>query len=168
MAWSRPGVPTTPTELPDLHHLCCLSDNISPQLAAVTAHPFAVRLAQYEEIRRIIGTPAPLPLDFVFCHSVWTKLCANVIATGAGDVSVASLLPIGSLINHSCCPNAAHVSDAGGNGGHKTLFKALRAIRAGEGISISYIDEDLPTADRQHILHGTYLFACTCSKCQGP
>jgi SET and MYND domain-containing protein len=64
------------------------------------------------------------------------------------------------LLNHSCDPNAVVGFDQG------TIFvKALRPIKDGEQISISYIDNTNPFAVRQKELLDRYFFNCTCSKC---
>lgn len=42
---------------------------------------------------------------------------------------------------------------------------ALRDIRKGEELTISYIDETLPFKDRQAKLKTMYMFTCTCPKC---
>ena len=56
---------------------------------------------------------APAHFDFAWYDDLWYCLAVNVIATGYASESVASLLAVGSLINHSCRPNAVHTSDAG-------------------------------------------------------
>jgi len=45
------------------------------------------------------------------------------------------------------------------------VITAKRAIRAGEEITISYIDEDVALADREEALRD-YGFTCQCSRCQ--
>ncbi len=45
------------------------------------------------------------------------------------------------------------------------MITAKRAIRAGEEITISYIDEDVALADRDEALKD-YGFTCECSRCR--
>lgn len=75
---------------------------------------------------------------------------------GGGDV-----YGIGSRINHSCKPNAAHCSPAG-----KRIFHAMHDIKAGEEISISYIEETMTRARRQFELARLWDFDCSCEHCQ--
>jgi SET and MYND domain-containing protein len=64
------------------------------------------------------------------------------------------------LLNHSCDPNAVVGFDQG-----RIFVKALRPIKEGEQIFISYIDSTNPFAVRQKSLLDRYFFNCTCSKC---
>jgi hypothetical protein len=79
-----------------------------------------------------------------------------------------ALFEFHARINHSCSPNAAFQGDG------KTV--ALRVIRPGEGISISYLDGDelvMSTAVRRRILNTKYgyvrrpLLSLQLSKVQG-
>ncbi|KAL1667185.1 hypothetical protein GGF50DRAFT_49164 [Schizophyllum commune] len=67
-----------------------------------------------------------------------------------------------SRINHSCSPNAKWEWD------RKTLaltLRAVRPIRAGEEITINYVDVALPRAERRARLRATYHFDCHCPAC---
>ncbi|TRM70310.1 hypothetical protein BD626DRAFT_390788 [Schizophyllum amplum] len=67
-----------------------------------------------------------------------------------------------SRINHSCSPNAKWEWD------RKTLsltLRAVRPIRAGEEITINYVDPAVPRAERRASLRTTYHFDCNCAAC---
>ncbi|WCJ37604.1 histone-lysine N-methyltransferase ATXR2 [Euphorbia peplus] len=71
--------------------------------------------------------------------------------------------PLQSCMNHSCCPNARAFKREEDRDGQATII-ALRNISAGEEITISYIEEDLPLEERRALL-ADYGFKCSCSKC---
>lgn len=67
-----------------------------------------------------------------------------------------------SHANHSCAPNALFVSTAG-----KWCLKALRPIRIGEEVCISYLSEELlyPAEVRRRLLWRSKCFLCRCARC---
>lgn len=70
---------------------------------------------------------------------------------------------VGCLFNHSCEPSLS-VQYAATN--DETLaVAALRDVAAGEELTISYIDTELPLAVRQQQLFEHYLFECGCPRC---
>lgn len=78
----------------------------------------------------------------------------------------AALFVVQSKINHDCTPNA---TVAYPHSDHTLVLKAKRAIRSGEEICISYLDEcDLRRSRnyRQVELKENYLFACKCKLCE--
>ena len=64
------------------------------------------------------------------------------------------------MINHSCDPNAHHLSE-----GHKLVVRSSRKIAKNEEITISYIDYTQSFEERQKALSTTYAFGCQCPKC---
>ena len=70
------------------------------------------------------------------------------------------VFPLLSTLNHDCAPNCdtAFIQDRG------VAVLALRDIRAGEELSISYVNEGLPVADRRRQLLA-YGFECACERC---
>ncbi|EFA76267.1 autophagy protein 9 [Heterostelium album PN500] len=72
-----------------------------------------------------------------------------------------SCTPAASYFNHSCCPNLADV-----RGTTVVVFKALHFISKGTPISISYLDLDQPTHERQSYLKTFYYFTCQCLRCK--
>eukprot|EP00026_Physarum_polycephalum_P008497 Phypoly_transcript_08585.p1 GENE.Phypoly_transcript_08585~~Phypoly_transcript_08585.p1 ORF type:complete len:482 (+),score=27.99 Phypoly_transcript_08585:45-1490(+) len=77
------------------------------------------------------------------------------------------LFTIHSCINHSCSPNAENRStkeDRVTNA--KVVLRALKPIKQGEELLITYIDETQSKANRQQELKAKYGFTCNCSRCQ--
>ncbi|KAL3635496.1 Histone-lysine N-methyltransferase atxr2 [Castilleja foliolosa] len=74
-----------------------------------------------------------------------------------------AFFPLQSCMNHSCVPNAKAFKRDEDKDGQATII-ALRPIKKGEEITISYIDEDLPFKERQESL-ADYGFICKCPKC---
>ncbi|CAM44467.1 hypothetical protein LBRM_35_7140 [Leishmania braziliensis MHOM/BR/75/M2904] len=70
---------------------------------------------------------------------------------------------VGCLFNHSCDPNLS-VQYSSLNDETLTVV-ALRDVKAGEELTISYIDSSLPFAVRQQQLLDHYLFECRCPRC---
>ncbi|CAN0896976.1 Histone-lysine N-methyltransferase ATXR2 [Linum grandiflorum] len=71
--------------------------------------------------------------------------------------------PIQSCMNHSCRPNARAFKRDEDRDGVATIL-ANRAIRKGEEITISYVEEELPLAERRALL-ADYGFECRCDRC---
>ena len=66
-----------------------------------------------------------------------------------------------SLVNHSCDPNAIVTMFPRGT----VTLSALRPLRDGEELTITYVDRGLPVVERRaQLLHG-YGFECNCSRC---
>eukprot|EP00730_Choanoeca_flexa_P000118 TRINITY_DN10051_c0_g1_i1.p1 TRINITY_DN10051_c0_g1~~TRINITY_DN10051_c0_g1_i1.p1 ORF type:complete len:349 (+),score=80.42 TRINITY_DN10051_c0_g1_i1:2-1048(+) len=75
------------------------------------------------------------------------------------------------LINHDCMPNAiidAHTSVAQSKQTRaaKVVVRACRDIKAGEEISLSYVDTNLSTNARQRELQSKHGFRCRCDRCE--
>ncbi|XP_024391830.1 histone-lysine N-methyltransferase ATXR2 isoform X1 [Physcomitrium patens] len=68
-----------------------------------------------------------------------------------------------SCMNHSCRPNARAFKRDEDRDGHAVLL-ALRPIKKGEEVTISYIDEDASLEERRAAL-ADYAFLCRCSRC---
>ncbi|XP_051126295.1 histone-lysine N-methyltransferase ATXR2 isoform X2 [Andrographis paniculata] len=74
-----------------------------------------------------------------------------------------AFFPVQSCMNHSCNPNAKAFKREEDRDGQASII-ALRRILKGEEITISYIDEDRPYAERQELL-ADYGFRCGCPRC---
>ncbi|KAJ5890171.1 hypothetical protein N7504_010981 [Penicillium tannophilum] len=70
------------------------------------------------------------------------------------------LHPYAALINHSCDYNATVGFD-----GEELYVKALKQIKKGEQVFISYIDTTTPCHVRRGELSERYFFTCECTKC---
>lgn len=68
--------------------------------------------------------------------------------------------PGAALVNHSCRPNAHHLSE-----GPELVFRSCRRIAKDDEITISYIDPTQCFEERQKKLFIEYAFACLCSRC---
>ena len=78
------------------------------------------------------------------------------------------LYSLHSFLNHSCAPNVQirHVPARGILASMHVAALALRPIKAGDELLISYIDPDTRLGRRQLLLYRDYCFGpCTCSKC---
>jgi hypothetical protein len=96
---------------------------------------------------------------------VSSQFQANAFKTTAADPSpnrwAYALFNTVARINHSCAPNChAHYCPASGS----QVVHALREIRAGEELSISYFDMTMPYAARQARAE-SWGFACKCPSC---
>ena len=87
----------------------------------------------------------------------------NALPCGSGS-PVGGVYPVICLINHSCLPNSHNNWNS--NAEHETIH-AIRPIRAGEEITISY-DRGGPSAVRRAFLAGAFGFDCNCSGCSLP
>lgn len=76
----------------------------------------------------------------------------------------AALFDVASKATHSCDPNCGHTTVKG-----QMLYYAVREIRRGERITISYIDYIWSTCreDRRRLLLQDKRFFCRCSRCMG-
>jgi hypothetical protein len=104
----------------------------------------------------------------------------------ARDPQFVGLYPVHCCINHSCAPNAlvcysvdapwrwvkTHFHERAYSEEamvalplHHVFVCALREIKPGEEIRISYIDETLPVEARRRALKLRYLFDCSCARC---
>ena len=91
---------------------------------------------------------------------------ANVIGLG-GTTSMGAgqaLMGVGSLFNHSCVPNTTARSFMDRTGASVT-FTTQAAVKAGEELTIAYLDETASLAVRRATLGAQYGFTCTCPKC---
>ncbi|KAL1660765.1 hypothetical protein GGF50DRAFT_106030 [Schizophyllum commune] len=68
-----------------------------------------------------------------------------------------------SRVNHSCSPNARYTFN---KPTFTSRLRAVRDIKAGEEITITYSRLDVPSAERQKDL-APYGFVCTCDACRG-
>lgn len=124
------------------HHLNPLSD-FHLYLEGLNALNQALLVSHYDEDMK--------PVDFV--QSDWMR---NLTVEGTG------LYEVTNSINHSCEPNAMVVHC---NADHTISVVTKVPIDHGAEITISYIDETLPKADRQAKLKEFYDFECACPKC---
>lgn len=97
-------------------------------------------------------------------HPVAARLTTNAfrLDLGGDDGQHYGAFPEVGKTNHDCRPNAAYYVD------QSTLMHittAVRPIKAGEEITITYLDPLAPRADRQERAQSHWGFECTCSHC---
>jgi SET domain len=85
-----------------------------------------------------------------------------------------ALLLVGSMFNHSCCPNvrvsvrvpAAAADASSGSGSPLEMQFVLRSdVVAGDELCISYVPGDVEPDVRYTLLKDVYGFECACPKC---
>lgn len=71
------------------------------------------------------------------------------------------------MLNHSCVPNTAQVFPFGpqGPGKQAMALVAIRDIKPGEELTVTYIDTAMPRLRRQAVLLEEYGFTCDCEGC---
>ena len=69
--------------------------------------------------------------------------------------------PTLNLINHDCNPNCVAISC-----GPNIYVRAIRPIKAGDELFISYIDESGKSDARKQTLKDQYYFDCSCKMCE--
>ena len=96
-----------------------------------------------------------------------TSVDTGFVQAAASDAEAprpgASLMSVGTFVNHSCEPNLgvhSSMTDMGGS----VVFYAKRDIAAGTELTIAYT-HDAPLELRQMQLRAQYGFECKCSKC---
>lgn len=67
-----------------------------------------------------------------------------------------------AFTNHSCDPTC----EVDFNGNQVVIARVLRSISVGDELTVSYIDEELPLAQRQLQLRNDYGFSCSCDRCR--
>jgi SET and MYND domain-containing protein len=101
-------------------------------------------------------------------ESMFQVICATMQCNAFGDYdkddhcTAVALYPLASYFNHSCLPNLTRSRE-----GRNAVFYALRDIKAGEPLVISYVDPlDPPDVRRRHLM-SSYRFVCECPRCRG-
>lgn len=97
-------------------------------------------------------------------HPVAARLTTNAfrLDLGGDDGQHYGAFPEVGKTNHDCRPNAAYYVD------QSTLMHittAVRPIKAGEEITITYLDPLAPRADRQERAQSHWGFGCACPYC---
>lgn len=93
---------------------------------------------------------------FLNCHELVDAACYE------RELGLA-IVPALSALNHACAPNA-HVHEDGGC----VCARTVRAVAAGDEITISYTDTYLPAAERRAQLRRAFRFDCACARCTAP
>ncbi|CAL9692416.1 unnamed protein product [Knipowitschia caucasica] len=72
-----------------------------------------------------------------------------------------AVYPDVALLNHSCLPNAIITFK-----GTSAEIRAIKVMKPGDEVFISYIDLLYPTDDRNNRLSDSYFFICKCQECK--
>ena len=78
-----------------------------------------------------------------------------------------------SRFNHSCAPNCTwsfvHESESKPGGGAVSVnVRAIKPVKSGDELTISYVDPTVGRAERREQLWAKYRFECACHLCAGP
>ena len=78
-----------------------------------------------------------------------------------------------SRFNHSCAPNCTwsfvHESESKPGGGAVSVnVRAIKPVKEGDELTISYVDPTVGRAERREQLWAKYRFECACPLCAGP
>ncbi|CBZ52722.1 conserved hypothetical protein [Neospora caninum Liverpool] len=149
--------------------------DFSALLAAVDAESGALAAALAKPLQETVGAEAArLLLHRDTLLHLKSALALNSQAINIWGASTDGALMVirgggvytlHACVNHSCEPNCA-VSSWGPEGGDSTLtVTTVKAVEAGEELTISYVDEALPVRRRRQLLETTFGFACTCPRC---
>lgn len=97
-------------------------------------------------------------------HPVAARLTTNAfrLDLGGDDGQHYGAFPEVGKTNHDCRPNAAYYVD---QSTMMHITTAVRPIKAGEEITITYLDPLAPRADRQERAQSHWGFGCTCPHC---
>ncbi|XP_073833648.1 SET and MYND domain containing, arthropod-specific, member 8 isoform X4 [Musca autumnalis] len=97
-----------------------------------------------------------------FYHSICVFNTNAFDAGSQGDVR--ALFPLAAMLNHQCTPNADHNFE----NPETIVITAVRPIRQGEEICISYTKVLWSTLTRKMFLKMTKHFECCCARCMDP
>jgi hypothetical protein len=90
------------------------------------------------------------------------RITTNNFEVSIDGISQSALFPEIAMLNHDCRPNAVYAFD------QDTMthyVHAIREIRPGEEITISYIDNETDRATRMGKLERLWGFKCDCAAC---
>ena len=91
-------------------------------------------------------------------HDGYIKIELENLNCEAGS----GLFPFSAMMEHSCIPNCSFTTKE-----DVLYMKALREIKAGERLSIDYINcLTLPIEKRKEVLQDSYNFDCKCDRCE--
>ncbi|KAI9865457.1 MAG: hypothetical protein M1813_002347 [Trichoglossum hirsutum] len=105
---------------------------------------------------------ADLRYDTWVIQTLWWRCKNNLSANLETDTPIAALNPYSSFVNHSCEPNVFWLSTQS-----STLeLRALRRIKKGEELYISYLTSGMPKKERRIWLNQWLGRDCACPKCE--
>ncbi|KAJ1907700.1 hypothetical protein LPJ81_000583 [Coemansia sp. IMI 209127] len=114
--------------------------------------PAACGLTQFDKIPRKIR-------DEMFSYSEWL----NLIGKYSLNDQNGGLYLLQSCFNHNCDPNCVVVHP--NDGMYRAIIQTLRPIKAGEEMTITYVNPRNGVNERQQELRDWYMFDCQCDRC---
>lgn len=140
-------------------HLSSVSEQKREGLSQLA---FMLQLYLQKEVPALDQVSSSLPPSCRDPLSLMGKVtcnCFTISDTELQEIGV-GLYPSLSLLNHECSPNCVMVFE-----GTKLHLRAVKDIKVGDELTISYIDSVAHTDDRQKQLEEQYHFTCHCQRC---
>ncbi|KAJ7647807.1 hypothetical protein FB45DRAFT_1102051 [Roridomyces roridus] len=189
--WNDPW-PSSPNDLPFEIKRCEKGMGMFARRAILQAEVIMRERAVYVVPHRLGGTPEQIEafydeslaglspsarasiLSLHNCHPETTggSHVRGLVQTNAFPISLShttgklcGLFPILCRANHDCTPNAIYSSLTDS---FTAVFRAVRAIAAGEEITVAYTSLTAPRVQRQRLLSEQYRFTCSCRTCSLP
>ena len=157
--------------------LCCASKRSLPEPLAEQHASLHVPWTWWQVCVYCCGTALSTLLSFGTARSALLTLhLRSCFAHAAGPLLDAlgeaydapaegtGFFALQSCANHDCAPSAHAVKPPGAADG-AAVISAARRIRAGEEITLCYVEADAPLAERQEALRD-YGFVCACERCR--
>ncbi|XP_048213469.1 histone-lysine N-methyltransferase SMYD3 [Perognathus longimembris pacificus] len=152
----------TPSESEKLYSFYDLESNINKLTEDKKEGIRQLVLTFQHFMREEIQDASQLPPSFDIFEAFAKVICNSFTICNAEMQEVGvGLYPSMSLLNHSCDPNCSIVF----NGPH-LLLRAVRDIKAGEELTICYLDVLMTSEERREQLRDQYYFECDCIRCQ--
>ncbi|KAM9817541.1 histone-lysine N-methyltransferase SMYD3 [Neosynchiropus ocellatus] len=139
-----------------LSHLASMSQQKRDGLSLL-ASMLQLYLQPEEGDLSALPPPCQDPLDLI---AKVTCNCFTISDEELREVGV-GLYPSFSLLNHDCRPNCVLMFE-----GPRAQLRAVRDVRPGEELTISYIETLLDSEGRQKQLQEQFHFSCSCCRCR--
>ncbi|KAJ1994411.1 hypothetical protein GGI25_004430 [Coemansia spiralis] len=114
--------------------------------------PVACGLTQFDKIPKKVR-------DEMFSYNEWL----NLIGKYSLNDQNGGFYLLQSCFNHNCDPNCVVVHP--NNGNYRAIIQTLRPIKAGEEMTITYVNPRGSVGERQQVLRDWYMFDCRCDRC---
>jgi len=112
----------------------------------------------------LLDLKLPDDVDENMIYTILAIIETNSVDKEFFGKKVKMLHPLASLLNHDCSPNVV-LSYSGIAQGHNLQVRATKDIQKGQELTVSYIDQLLPTSVKQKLLKENKFFDCHCTKC---
>ena len=112
-------------------------------------------------VNRFVREEARLPPERLATFISSTQRNMHAVVNLAGNALGHGLYPKASLFNHSCRPNCVVSFD-----GPVLVVRAIQPVKAGEELTIAYVELYAPREVRRQELREKKGFYCTCWRCE--